>query len=224
LTGTGTKYLSVGSTTVTAGYYDTNDLATIDTDLVASNILDTATIFGITGTASAGGGGAELHSGQTTVYDSDGDDATNDGTAKSYTDNGDGTVTDNHTNLVWQKQDSGPDYSGTCDFGGNGCLTWATAIDYCEALAHGSGGLTDGSSAGDWRVPSNVELITLANYSYPSSSYIDGNFTKSSAWNDGMFGYWSSTTVPSSTSGAYYLLSYNGGIFYGDKALLLLRS
>ena len=55
LIGTGTKYLSTGSTTVTAGYYDTNNLATIDTDLTAGNIVSGATIFGVAGSATEKG-------------------------------------------------------------------------------------------------------------------------------------------------------------------------
>jgi hypothetical protein len=58
----------------------------------------------------ASGGGAELHSGQQTCWDTSGtprsctgtgEDAELDGTAKSFTDNGDGTVTDDHTGIMW---------------------------------------------------------------------------------------------------------------------------
>jgi len=135
------RVLSNLTPSFSSGYYDANDLNVIDTDLTGANISSGVTIFGIVGSAS---GGAELHSGQTTVYDSDGDDATNDGTAKSYTDNVDGTVTDNQTGLIWQKN-----HKDECS-----TLTWGGAIDYCESSTTGS--------YSDWRVPSNVELITLA--------------------------------------------------------------
>jgi len=46
-----TRYLSPGSTTVTAGYYDTNSLVTVDADLTAANISSGVDIFGITGTS-----------------------------------------------------------------------------------------------------------------------------------------------------------------------------
>ena len=152
-------------------------------------------------------GGAELHSGQTTVYDADGDDATKDGTVKSYTDNSDGTVTDNHTGLIWQKDHK--------DDGAT--LTWASAIDYAATLENGVEGLTDGSSTGDWRVPSFVELATLPDMSYPSSSYLNSVFTQT-GWSTTCYGYWSSTTVPSDTSLAYVLDSVHGYIFGGYKA------
>ena len=52
LTGTGTQYLSPDTNTLTAGYYDTNNLSLIDTDLNAENITSGVEIFGVTGTAS----------------------------------------------------------------------------------------------------------------------------------------------------------------------------
>ena len=184
-----------------------------DTNATASQVLSTYYFYNSSGTGTfgsmtGGGGGATLHSGQITVYDSDCDDATNDGTAKSYTDNnGDGTVTDNQTGLMWAK-----DHYNNCE-----TMTWATAIDTCEALATGSGGLTDGSSAGDWRVPSFVELATLPDMNYPFFSYLNRVFTQT-GWDSDCWGYWSSTTVPSGTSNAYYLNSINGYVNVVNKA------
>jgi hypothetical protein len=149
----------------------------------------------------------EIHTGQTTVYDADGDDATKDGTPKSYIDNGDGTVTDNQTGLVWQKDHK--------DDGATLC--WADAIDYAATLQNGVEGLTDGSNLGDWRVPSNVELITLADYSYPSSSYLNSVFTQI-GWNSTCYGYWSSTTTPNDIPSAYYLCSTSAFIYGNTKA------
>ena len=59
-----------------------------------------------------------------------------------FTDNGDGTVTDNLTGLIWLK-------NANCF----GQRTWANALSDCNNLASGSCGLTDGSSAGDWSLP-----------------------------------------------------------------------
>ena len=194
--------------TIPDGLYSGDKTATaVDADLVVGNIKKDVVILGVTGSLLV----PELHSGQTTVYDADGDDATNDGTAKDYTDNSDGTVTDNHTGLVWQKDHK--------DDGAT--LTWAAAIDYAATLENGVDGLTDGSSTGDWRVPSNVELITLADYGYPdigggTHSYLNSIFTQT-GWNSTCYGYWSSTTVPSSTSTAYGLYSGGGDVTYVDK-------
>jgi hypothetical protein len=86
-------------------------------------------------------------------------------------------------------------------------------LSYCSTLADGVGGLSDGSVAGDWRVPSSLELFTLPDMSYPSSSYLNSVFTQT-GWNSTCAGYWSSTTMPSATDGAYGLDS-SGGYIYG---------
>jgi hypothetical protein len=103
-----TQTLSSGSVNVAAGYYEATTLNATDSDLAAANIASGVNIFGIEGSLS--GGGVELHSGQQTCWDTSGtprsctgtgEDAELDGTAKSFTDNGDGTVTDDHTGIMW---------------------------------------------------------------------------------------------------------------------------
>ena len=78
-----------------------------------------------------------------------------------FTDNGNGTVTDNKTGLIWLKS---PDCLGT--------MEWADAIDASNALAEGSCGLTDGSDPGDWRMPNRNEYFSLLDFSqsYPAIS------------------------------------------------------
>jgi len=49
-----TRTLSADSDTVSAGYYEATNLSTVDTDLIAGNILSGKTIFGILGSASSG--------------------------------------------------------------------------------------------------------------------------------------------------------------------------
>lgn len=81
-----------------------------------------------------------------------------------FTDNKDGTVTDNLTKLVWLKN--------TNCFG---MLDWHRAIEVVKIPAEGACGpdpdllLSDGSSAGDWRLPAMMELCTLIDY--PWSKY-----------------------------------------------------
>ncbi|MGK5092170.1 DUF1566 domain-containing protein [Deltaproteobacteria bacterium TL4] len=60
-----------------------------------------------------------------------------------FTDNGNSTVTDHRTGLIWQQQDDGI------------TITWEQALSYCEALTFG------GSSA--WRLPNVKELKFIAN-------------------------------------------------------------
>ena len=71
-------------------------------------------------------------------------------TGPRFTDNLDGTVTDNHTDLVWLK-------NANCF----GRKAWNNALRACNELADGTCGLTDGSRLGDWRLPNNNEMRSL---------------------------------------------------------------
>jgi len=99
--------------------------------------------------------------------------------ASRFTDNGDGSVTDIVTGLVWTKD--------------AGCLpaaAWAAAITEVSALASGSCGLIDNSKAGDWRLPNLNELESLVDVSAAHPALTPGNpFPHVSNGS-----YWSSTS------------------------------
>ena len=63
----------------------------------------------------------------------------------SYSDNGDGTITDNVTGLMWQKADSGRG------------MDWEMALKYAENMTLGE--------HEDWRLPSAKELQSIVDYS-----------------------------------------------------------
>ena len=67
-----------------------------------------------------------------------------------YVDNGNGTVTDTWTGLVWLENANCVDLPMT---DGVGRANWDDANAGAALLAHGTCGLTDGSSPGDWRLP-----------------------------------------------------------------------
>lgn len=67
-----------------------------------------------------------------------------------FTDNANGTVTDNLTGLIWLKD-------ATCF----AFAHWPAALAAANSLASGACGLTDGSVAGDWRLPNINELESL---------------------------------------------------------------
>jgi hypothetical protein len=124
-----------------------------------------------------------------------------------FTDNGDGTVTDNLTGLVWLKNINCTAFFAG-DTTGNNWRSWSDAFAAARSLSSGYCGLADGSSAGDWRLPNIRELQSLIDYSKygtpPDSALPEGHpFTVQNQ------NYWSSTTwaaIPST-----YVWSLNLG-------------
>jgi len=160
ITGTGTKTLSPDNDTVNAGYYEATNLGALDTDLTAANIKKDVQIFGVTGTYPLAG---VAKTGQTPTVPLESPPAGSDGALQKgvawpsprFTDNSDGTVTDNLTGLIWLKNANKW-----------GAVTWDTARANCNNLADDGSSLTDGSSAGDWRLPNVMELLSLIDWRY----------------------------------------------------------
>lgn len=92
-----------------------------------------------------------------------GQDAAYVGNQAGYTDNGDGTVTDNVTGLVWTQ---GTDTSGDGEMDASDKLSSEAAADYCESL----------SLAGydDWQLPSIKQLYSLMDFTGTDPSGYDG--------------------------------------------------
>jgi hypothetical protein len=131
-----------------------------------------------------------------------------------FTDNTDSTVTDNLTGLVWLK-------NANCF----GLQAWAAALSSSNGLANGACGLTDGSSAGDWRLPNEKELHSLIDLAYfnPALSNAAGTGQWTSGAGSTFSGvqsdvYWSSSTYASSTTFAWIVYLYNGSVYYYNKA------
>ncbi len=118
-----------------------------------------------------------------------------------FTDNGDGTVTDNMTGLIWLK-----------DADCFGARFWADALSDCNGLASGSCGLTDGSVVGDWRLPNLFELESLLDLTRYApaidTSYFPGTLSSY---------YWSSTSRALTTGEAWVVHFYAGSVGYGNK-------
>jgi hypothetical protein len=178
------------------GYYSGSvTVSTTSTNFTAANIKSGIFLFGILGSYTGSGGAAAanktpLKTGQILCYDAAGaltacagtgqDGEIQAGTARSYTDNSNETISDNATGLMWQKCING--LSGAdCTTGTATKLTWSNAIANCEGLA------TAGHT--DWKLPNINELSSLVDYSTTSPA-INRTYFPNTAVNDD---YWSST-------------------------------
>ena len=130
-----------------------------------------------------------------------------------FTDNGNGTVTDKLTRLIWLKTANAFDQR-----------TWEQALSDANTLSSGSAGLTDGSKAGDWRLPNVKELESLIDCAYfnPALSSASGK----SQWvsGDAFIGvqsskYWSSATYSSYATGAWFVYLCDGDVDAGSKPI-----
>ena len=92
-----------------------------------------------------------------------GQDAHYSGHQPSYTDNGDGTVTDNITGLMWQK---------SVDLNGDGKINAADKLTYDQAVAGASSFELAGYS--DWRLPTIKEAYSLILFSGQDISGYEG--------------------------------------------------
>jgi PKD repeat protein len=119
-----------------------------------------------------------------------------------WTDNENGTVTDNLTGLIWLK-------NANCW----GQKTWNEALSECNGLSAGYCGLTDGSAAGDWRLPSRKEFISL----FDDENYNPALPTGHPFSDVQLDLYWSSTTKAGITSNAWVMSLIHGSMWNDIK-------
>lgn len=90
-----------------------------------------------------------------------------------------GVVTDSVTGLQWQQASTASTY------------TWSNAGDYCTGLG------------GGWRLPTHIELLSIADFTSVSGTALNAVFTPTNSVN------WSSTTTAVDTNYALYV-SFSG--------------
>ncbi|MBF0405705.1 MAG: DUF1566 domain-containing protein, partial [Candidatus Riflebacteria bacterium] len=206
-----TQTLANNSLNVPAGFYTTTTLDAVDSDLTAANIKNSVNIFGITGTLEIA---PVPKTGQTTLYVAKDDGDLEKGVAwpsPRFTDNSNGTVTDNLTGLIWLKKANAP----------NATRSWANALIDVNNLnttgfMNGINAL-DTSNSGthqtDWRLPNIRELHSLIDYSRSNPALPTGHpFT-----NVINSIYWTSTTYAVITTSALNVTFASGLVSAGAK-------
>ena len=111
-------------------------------------------------------------------------------------DNGDGTVSDTETKLMWQQAETE-------------LMNWQRALTYCENLVLPAVGGYD-----DWRLPDRNELQSLVDYSRDYTC-LDQTFFPwvVLSW------YWTSTTCTPITRFAWIVYFGNGIVYSNDKSI-----
>ncbi len=109
----------------------------------------------------------------------------------SYTDHGDGTVTDQTTGLEWQSGETAK-------------MTWEQAISYAENLSLGG--------HNDWRLPNIKELRSINEESRSKPSLNTTYFPNAQSDN-----YWSSTSQLNHGENAWYVSAQYGIVTYTTK-------
>ncbi len=135
----------------------------------------------------------------------------------------DGTIQDCRTGLVWLKDINGTDGITKS----SGYLNWYDAMVWVAALGDGHCGLTDGSSAGDWRLPNKSDWMAMVASAkkrlFTSAALTDesgtAHWTEGHPFNNVRLSnfYWMSTTYTADMTRAWIVHMQDGNFFTTDK-------
>ncbi len=115
----------------------------------------------------------------------------------SFTENGDETVIEDNTSLMWQRD-------------GTSSMTWEEALAQCEGLTL--------ASYEDWRLPNIKELRSISDDENLYNPSVDSTyFTLTATYPQTTTVYWSSTTRENGTEQAWYVDFYYGLVSHVDK-------
>lgn len=146
------------------------------------------------------------------------------GLSRSYTDNGDGTITDNRTGLMWEKLSDDGTIHDKDDL-----YTWADTFAVKLATLNNGSGF---ASYTDWRLPNLYELLSIVDYQnvnpavgsafnsgcLPSCSVTTCSCTEA---ND----HWTSTAVQDAPSSKWRIYFHNGFVFpYPEGSMGYVRA
>ena len=217
--------------TVAAGYHNGEGKVKGDPDLVAKKIGKGFEIFGVTGTFTTTPNLALVpKTGLTKCYDASNNEVTCPATDRlgqdgeyqkgvelpnpRFTNNSDGTVTDNFTGLIWLKNANCADAK----------RDWATALsDVTQLNTNGQMNGNDcgdisnsGSHQTDWRLPNVRELQSLVHYGFSRPPL--SNTAGTAKWSEGdpftgvqSNSYWTSSTSSDNASNGWRVHLIHGG-------------
>ena len=103
----------------------------------------------------------------------------------SLTDNGDGTITDNNTLLMWQKTDGGE-------------MTVENAAAFCSSLTL--------AGYSDWRLPTAIELFSINNFDHLNQALNSAYFTMTQAE------YWRTSEKQADDPAKVWVVNAGGGV------------
>ena len=152
-----------------------------------------------------GNGGGSIHlsrTGQTTSYATGDDGDIQSGVEfpnPRFTDNGDNTITDNLSSLIWTKSANLP----------NGAKTWQEALDYVTGMNNGT---YTNFGYTDWRLPNKRELRSIMDYSQFNPSLSAGH-----PFSNLQNTYWTSTTYNIVSGDALYVNTPDGTLSKNQK-------
>ncbi len=119
----------------------------------------------------------------------------------NYTDNRNGTITDNYTGLVWVKCSQG-NTGSSCNIGSPTLRAWSKARSECDDLVFA------GNS--NWRMPTLKELQSIVD-SGRANPAINKNFFSGSN-----YPYWASTAPAGYSSSRFTVVFADGVVYYKD--------
>jgi len=170
--------------------------------------------------------GQRLRTGQTTCFNAAGtvipcagtaqDGELQKGLVRAYVDNGDGTITDTRTGLMWEKLSNDGSIHDK-----DSTYTWTNAFAVKVAGLNGGGGFAGYT---DWRLPNVNELHSLVSYgnvlpsvsaAFNTACPVGCTVTTCSCTQT--YYYWSATTYEYNPSSAWFVYFADGYVFSSAK-------
>lgn len=120
----------------------------------------------------------------------------------NYTDNKNGTITDNYTGLIWKKCVQGMTGSD-CKLGSPSLRIWGKAVADCDEMNF--------AGKTDWRIPTLKELQSIVN-----TKEFDPAINKKFFLNTPDHPYWTETSPAEYPANKFTVIFSDGSVYYRD--------